>query len=71
MYGSTTYIININNSLNIYLKYGACFGDSGAELAPEIVKRKGGLSSLLLLTLILLNPLDQHSRNALPEPAFY
>lgn len=62
-YNSTNYIINI--SLWIYIKYGTYYVDHTAEWGPEIVKRKGGLSSLLLLILILHNPLDQHSHNAL------
>lgn len=57
--------------LKTCIKYCTCSVDRAAELAPEIVERKGGLSSLPLLTLILHNPLDQHSHDALPQPAFY
>lgn len=67
MCGSANSIMNIRKIKTLWdIKY--CL--SAAELAPEIVERKGALSSLALLTLILHNPLDQHSHNALPQPAF-
>lgn len=46
----------------------ACFLDWTSEWVQEAMEMKGSLSSLLLVTLILHNPLDQHSHNALLQP---
>lgn len=72
-YDRRNYIINIKilKWVVIYMKYGTCSVDGAAEWAAEFVERKGGLSALLLLTLILHNPLDQHPHNALLQPVFY
>lgn len=53
------------------MKYGYIFYTKLQYKVQETVGGKRGLSTLLLVTLILHNPLDQHSHNALLQPVSY